>query len=197
MRGCSLALLFWLALATAGLAQLSSAPRMGIPLGGRGVDELAARKVLVSNYCRLDFEGARLEEAGWNRFKAYTSLHANPEFNRIVIVTRFNVESPAQPVEELGASYQTLGFYDEGEGYTAMAASDQVVFHLQEQKGDLLVTEVRPAWPHVSARAAVGWMNMRIADLQTNDVERSHLKDAVRQLNKFLPQPRTAAMPVR
>ena len=67
------------------------------------------RKYLLSNYCRLDFEGARLEQAGWNRFKAYTSLHANPEFTRIVIVTRFNVESPAQPVEELGGELPDAG----------------------------------------------------------------------------------------
>jgi hypothetical protein len=196
MRRRPLALLFWFVLTSAALAQFGSAPQPGVKLRGRSFSELfAAQKALLSNYCRLDFEGARLEAAGWSRFKPYTSLRANPDFHRVVIVTRFNIEPPEQPVEELSATYQTLGFYQEGEGYTAQAASDQVTFRVQEQNGDLLVTEVRPDAPHVSARAAVAWMNLRLADPKTTDLEQSHLKDAVQQLQKLLPQPRSASPP--
>lgn len=188
-----LALLFWFVWTSAALAQLSSAPQPGVKLRGHSFSELfAAQKTLLSSYCRLDFEGARLEAEGWTRFKSYTSLRANPDFNRIVIVTRFNIETPEQPVEELNASYQTIGYYQEGEGFTAVATSDQVTYRVQEQNGDLLVTAVRPESPHVSARAAVAWMNMRLADPKTADFERTHLKDAVQQLNRFLPQPRQA-----
>ncbi len=151
--------------------------------------------MLLSSYCRLDFEGARLQAAGWSRFKPYTSLRANPEFNRVVIVTRFNIETPEQPVEELSATYQTVGFYQEDEGYTAQASSDQVTFRVREQNGDLLVTELRPESPHVSPRAAIAWMNLRLADPKTSDLERAYLKDALQQLNKFLPQPRPATQP--
>jgi len=191
-----LALLFWFVLTSAALAQLNSAPQPGVSLRGHSFGELfAAQKVLLSNYCRLDFEGARLDAAGWNRFKPYTSLRANPEFHRIVIVTRFNIEDPGQPTEELSVNYQTLGFYQEDEGYTALSSSDQVTFRIQEQKGGLLVTEVRPESPHVSPRAAATWMNLRLADPQTSDPERIHLRDALQQLNKFLPPARPAAPP--
>ena len=196
MRRRPLALLFWFVLTSAALAQFGSAPQPGVKLRGRSFSELfAAQKTLLSNYCRLDFEGARLEASGWNRFKPYTSLRANPEFNRVVIVTRFNIESPEQPVDELSASYQSVGFYQEGEGFTDEASSDQVTFRVQEQNGDLLVTAIRPESPHVSPRAAIAWMNVRLANPQTSDFERVHLKDAVQQLNKFLPQPRPATPP--
>lgn len=193
MRRRPLALLFWFALTSAALAQFTSVQQSGVKLRGRSFSELyAAQKTLLSNYCRLDFEGARLQSAGWNRFKPYTSLRDNPEFNRVVIVTRFNIEAPEQPVEELSASYQAVGFYQEGEGFTAEASNDQVTFRVQEQNGDLLVTAVHPESPHVSPRAAVAWMNLRLADPKTTDLERAHLKDALEQLNKFLPQPRPA-----
>jgi hypothetical protein len=196
MRRSLLALLFCVVLTSASVAQLGSAPQSGVKLRGHSFSELyAAQKTLLSNYCRLDFEGARLESAGWARFKPYTSLRANPEFNRVVIVTRFNIETPEQPGEELNASYQTVGFYQEGEGYTASASSDQATFRMQEQNGDLLVTEIRPESPHVSPRAAIAWITLRLSDPKTNDVERVHLKDALLQLNKFLPQPRPATPP--
>ncbi len=169
MRRHLLALLFCTALTSAALAQFSSAPQPGVKLQSHSLSELyAAQKILLSNYCRLDFEGARLQAAGWNRFKPYTSLRANPEFNRIVIVTRFNIETPEQPVEELSASYQTAGSYQEDEGYTAQPGSDQVTFRVQEQNGDLLVTQIRPESPHVSPRAAIAWITLRLADRKTS-----------------------------
>lgn len=196
MRRHLLALLFFSALTSAAPAQLSPAPQPGVNLRSHSFSELyAAQKTLLSNYCRLDFEGARLEASGWSRFKPFTSLRANPEFNRIVIVTRFNIDTPEQPVEELSASYQIAGFYQEDEGYTAQPGSGQVTFRVQEQNGDLLVTEVRPESPHVSPRAAIAWMTLRLADPKTSDLERAHLKDAVQQLNKLLPQPRPATPP--
>jgi hypothetical protein len=192
------ALLFLLVWTAAALAQFgsNSSSQPGVKLRGQSFAELyAAQKVLLSNYCRLDFEGARLQPAGWNRFKPYTSLRTNPEFTRVIIVTRFNIEAPEQPSEELSANYQTVGSYREGEGYTSASFSDQVTFRMQEQNGNLLVTEVHPETPHVSPRAALAWMTLRLADPKTSELERALLKDAVQQLNKSLPQPRPATNP--
>ena len=66
---------------------------------------------LLSNYCRLDFEGARWNPSGWSRFKPYTSLRANPEFSRVVIVTRFDIETPEQPERRVHGNYRTMGYY--------------------------------------------------------------------------------------
>jgi hypothetical protein len=138
----------------------------------------------------LDFEGARLQAGGWERFRPYTSLGANPEFTRILIVTRFDVETPEQPSEELNVHYQTVGSYQLDEGYTAGSSSEQAEFRVQEQNGVLLVTAVSPESPHVSPRAALAWMKLLLDDPKTSDFERAHLLDAVNQLNKLLaPHP--------
>lgn len=171
-----------------------SGSQPGVKLRGRSFAELyAGQKVLLSNYCRLEFEGARLQPSGWNRMKPFTSVRANPEFSRVMIVTRFDIEAPEQPTEQLHANYHVVGIYDENEGYTNRSTNERVEFRVQVQNGDLLVTEVSPGTPHVSPRAAVAWMNLRLADPQITELERAHLKDAVNELNKFLPKPATAA----
>jgi hypothetical protein len=189
-----LSLLFLFVLTAAAWAQYGPSAQPGVKLHGRSFEELyTAQKVLLSNYCRLDFEGARLQPAGWNRFKPFTSLRANPEFTRVIVVTRFSIEAPEQPTESLNTTYQTVGYYEEGAGYTAHSSSDEVTFRMQVQNGDLLVTAVSPETPHVSPRAAIAWMNMRLSDPKTSELERAQLKDAVNQLNKLLPQPHPAA----
>jgi hypothetical protein len=166
-----------------------------VNLRGKSFAELfAAQKVLLSNYCRLDFEGARLQPSGWARFKPFTSLRANPEFTRVVVVTRFDIEAPEQPSEEVNAHFQTVGSYDEGEGFTSAASSDRVTLRVQQQpNGDLLVTEVHPGAPHVSPRSAISWLNVRLADPKVTELERAHLKDAVDQLNRLFPRPHPVA----
>jgi len=188
-----LSLLFLVALTSAVFAQFASAPQSGVKLRGRSIAEFESeQKTLLSNYCRLDFDGARLDPSGWSRFRPYTSLRANPEFTRIVVVTRFNIEIPQQPGEELAATYRTVGFYHRGESYRDAVQSDRVQFRVQEQNGILLVTGFTPDEPHVSPRAAVTWMNHLLDNPKTPDWERVNLKDAVERLNKFLPQPRSA-----
>jgi len=182
-------LLFLAILTTAALSQMSPS----IPLGGPSeIDPVTQKRILLSNYCRLDFEGARLSPDGWNRFKTYTSMRANPEFNRIVIVTRYNVENP-QIDAPLFVTFQAVGYYDLVEGYVASNTRERVEFQLEDRRENLLVSYVIPESPHVSPRAAIAWMNLRLADPKTSDLERGRLKDAVNQLNKFLPQPRPAA----
>ena len=148
-----------------------------------------------SNYCRLDFEGARLRSDGWSRFKPYTSMRFNPDYSRVVIVTRFNVETPGEQAAVLYVNYRTVGYYDELVGYTASATSERVEFQVAEHNDEVLVAEVTPGIPHVSPRAAIAWMNLRLADPKTSDVERAHMKDALEQLNKLLPQVRPATPP--
>jgi hypothetical protein len=193
-----LCLLILIVLTAAAMAQYGATSQAGsqpgVKLRGRSFSELyAAQKVLLSSYCRLEFEGARLQASGWNRLKPFTSLRSNPDFSRVVIVTRYDIEAPAQPTEQLYANYHVVGLYDESEGYSDHSTNDRVEFRVQEQNGNLLVTEVAPDTPHVSPRAAVAWMNLRLSDPKITELERAHLKDAVNQLNNFLPQPHPAA----
>ena len=158
-----------------------------VRLGGQSFSDLyAAQRMLLSNFCRLDFEGARLQAGGWDRFRPYTSLRDNPDFSRVVIVTRFDIETPDQPSEELPVHFQTVGFYQLGEGYTADNSGQSAEFRVQEQNGALMVTAVSPESPHVSPRAALAWMKRLLNDPKTDDLEREHLRDAVSQLNALL-----------
>ncbi len=197
MRRCLLPLMFVLLLAAAAMAQFigvqPSAP--GVRLHSTSVADLSAsQKVLLSNFCRLDFEGARLQAAGWNRMKPFTSLRSNPEFERIVVVLRYDVETVERPTETVRVIYKAVGSYSETEGYTAFSANDHVVFRTQEERGDLMVTEIAPAAPHVSPKAAIDWMNLRIRDSSTSEIERAHLKEAIAELSKLVPQPRAATV---
>jgi hypothetical protein len=161
-----------------------------VRLVGQSFSDLyAAQKMLLSSFCRLDFEGARLQAGGWERFRPYTSLHANPEFTSILIVTRFDIETPEQPTEELNVHFQAVGSYQLGEGYTADKSSQSAEFRVQEQNGSLMVTAVSPESPHVSLRAALVWMKQLLDDPKTDDAERVHLRDAVNQLNALLAPP--------
>ena len=177
-------------LTTAAVAQAGSGSfTPGVPLDkSRDIDIVTKKRVLLSNYCRLDFEGARLRSDGWSRFKPYTSMRFNPDYSRVVIVTRFNVETPGEQAAVLYVNYRTVGYYDELVGYTASATSERVEFQVAEHNDEVLVAEVTPGIPHVSPRAAIAWMNLRLADPKTSDVERAHMKDALEQLNKLLPQ---------
>jgi hypothetical protein len=148
--------------------------------------------VLLSGYCRLDFEGARLQPGGWSRFKPYTSLRSNPDYARIVIVTRYDIETPEAPSNIVEVSYPSVGVYEETQGYLPLSGVDKVTFHLREQAGDLIILDLDPETPHVSVRAALAWMKQRLADPATSELEQVHLKDAVARLTALLPPPAPA-----
>lgn len=187
MRRTWIALLF-LSLTTAALAQYGSTPEGGVKLHGLSFSDLyGAQKILLSNYCRLDFEGGRLQPQGWVRFKPYTSMRENPDFTRVMVVTRFDIETPEQPSELLNVNYQVVGYYQVGEGYTAAPSNEHVEYRVQEQSGTLTITAISPETPQVSPRAALAWMTLQLNDSKTSDFERAHLKDAIVQLNRLLP----------
>jgi len=198
---CLLALLSLFLLATAAMAQYGSADSQAnsapsVRLRGRSYSDLyAAQRTLISSYCRLDFEGARLLPKGWERFKPYASMRFNPDFNRVMVVTRFDIEAPGEASEELDVVYRSVGYYRLGEGYTQSAATLRAGFLVEEQNGNLLVTTVKPETPFVSPKAALEWMNRLLNDPQTSDFERAHLKDALNQLSKYAPQTPPAAGP--
>ena len=167
----------------------------GMKIHGRNVsDFLAAQRILLSNFCRLDFEGARLQPAGWNRIKPFTSLRMNPEFERVVIVVRFDIESTEQPSETVRVNYKAVGYYDSNDGYATISGSDRVIFRIQEHDRNLMITEIAPTAPHVSPRAALEWMNLRMNDATTTDLERVHLKEAIGEVSKLVPQPHASAV---
>jgi hypothetical protein len=153
--------------------------------GGRSLPDVAAtQKALLSAYCRLDFEGVRLQADGWSRFKPHTSLRANPEFSRFVVVSRYDVEVTEPPTSRVVVKYLAVGIYDLAEGYTPAPSPALASFRVQEQSEALVITEFVPAEPHVSIRAALAWMNARLNDPKTAVWEQAHLRQAIAELSK-------------
>lgn len=194
MRRFCLILLLLIAAAAQGqigLSTPSSTP--GVRLRSRNISDLGATaKVLLSNYCRLDYEGARLQPEGWARFKNYTSLRNNPEFHQVVIVSRYDVEWSAEAPYSADVAYRVTGIFDENEGYSPLPTVARVTFRTQELNGDLVVAEIKPDVPHVSAQAAVTWMKLRLQDPKLPESVRSHLKSSLDEVSKLAPQPKAA-----
>src|ERR1017187_1276244 len=51
----------------------------------------AEYRQLVANYCRMDYDGARIVPGGWTRIQPVTGWRDNPDFHRIAVVTRYQI----------------------------------------------------------------------------------------------------------
>ncbi len=157
----------------------------GVRLHNRSSAEvLGLQRALLSNFLRLDFDGARLQPDAWARVKAYTTLRPTQEWQRIIIVTRWDIETVEIPSDSLTVTYKLSGVYDIADGYSAFSSSQRVRFDMREHDGNLVVTAITPDAPHLSARAALAWMRQRITDPGISDPERAHLRDAIAQLER-------------
>jgi hypothetical protein len=166
-------------------AQIGVTPQNsgGMRLRNRSsADVLGAQRILLSNFCRLDFEGARLQPDAWARIKPYTSVRPAEEWPRIIIVTRWDTEAVENASDSLTVTYKISGVYDMTAGYSAISASERVRFVIRERDDNLIITSITPDAPHLSARAALGWMRQRLADATISDSEHAHLRAAIAQL---------------
>ena len=154
----------------------------------------ASERVVVANYCRADFTGARLESKGWSRIRPYTTMDSNPGFTRIVIVSRYSIEPPIEESDVWIVDYQTVGYYLTGAGYNPATTSEraEIMINRDKERQKPFVASVRPQDPFVSPRSAIAWMQARLGDSSTDDGERKHLQDAIAELSKLLPLPAAA-----
>lgn len=159
----------------------------------RSASELyAEQRRVVGTWCRQDFEGLRLSDTGWDRFKPVTAFKKNPEFTSIVIVSRFQVEPRDNISWDMDVTYQILGRYDLGSGYIADPGTQTQSFHTKEIDGDILIVGIDPGTPHVSKKAAIDWMKRQL-QTTSSDVEKIHLNDAL----KLLEAPAATGEPSR
>jgi hypothetical protein len=166
----------------------------GFRLKTRSASDLyAEQRRAVGTWCRQDFEGLRLSDTGWDRFKSVTSFKKNPEFTSIVIVSRFQVEARDTMAWDMDVTYTTIGRYERGAGYVPESGTQTITFSTKDIDGDILVTNVDPASPHVSKKAAIEWMKREL-QTTTSDVEKIHLQDALKVLDT---QPVANALLVR
>jgi hypothetical protein len=141
---------------------------------------------LVSKYCRLDYEGARLDGQGWAKVEPLVSWKSNPEYAEINIISRYAVD--AEPTESHGkynvtVHYRLLGSYNMVTGYVPEAPNAQqiVQYTVTDTKGDLRISDSENNLPHPSRAAMLKWLNEKLNAAQ-DDLAKTRYQDALRQL---------------
>ena len=56
---------------------------------------------VVSAYCRLDFQGARLSPEGWERMRNLTMFRENPDFHSFFVVSRYQLIETHTPTADV------------------------------------------------------------------------------------------------
>jgi hypothetical protein len=128
----------------------------------RGVSDADVRNK-VAQYCRLDYQGARLSEQGFQKLKPVVNWTSNPEYPLIDVVSRYDVNLTVVPERgKWGATvtYHLLGRFNLGQGYTLEAAGSdkEVAFTVQEVNGELKVVDNDPNYPRPSRAAMLKWL---------------------------------------
>ena len=158
-----------------------------LPLGHVDQDTKTLNvRELVSKYCRLDYEGARLDGQGWAKVEPLVSWKSNPEYAEINIISRYTVD--AEPAESHGkytvaVHYRLLGSYNLVTGYVPEPPNTQqtVQFTVTDTKGDLRISDSENNLPHPSRATMLKWLNEKLNAAQ-DDLAKRHYQDALRQL---------------
>ncbi len=143
----------------------------------------AAQRQTVGAWCRQDFEGQRLDSASWVNFKPLTMLKDNPEFSQFIIVARYDIPNREKFSWDVDVTYWEIGRYERGIGYVASPGTRTLSFTTKEVEGNLFITEVDSPTPRVSKRAAVEWMKKQLENEKTSELEKAHLRDAIKALD--------------
>src|ERR1039458_60353 len=74
-----------------GSAALAQFP---LPLGHVEQDTRAEQmRELVSKYCRLDYDGARMATQGWPKLQSLVWWKTNPDYIQMNVIARYTVET--------------------------------------------------------------------------------------------------------
>ena len=149
-------LLFILLTSTASIAQF---PIHGVP------QRIASRNV-VSNYCRMDYEGSRLLKDSWARMKPLTTWKDNPDWQGFTVVSQYELVDASDGLRSaiVVVKYFVLGRFEGGLGYAAEPGTEEVTFRLKDVDGDWKIDDVDPIiTPHISKARAVAWLKTSLA----------------------------------
>ena len=135
-----------------------------------GRDEELARpaqiRELVSKFCRLEYEGARLDPQGWSRFEPVVWWKTNPEYAQMDVVSRFTVDEPTEDhgKYEVMVHYRLIGGYDLNAGYAPEPGAVQnVEYTVTYENAAWKIASAENTSPHVSKAAMLKWLNSKLA----------------------------------
>jgi len=126
---------------------------------------------LVSKYCRLDYEGERLDPQAWAKFQPLVWWTRAPQYSQIDVVARYVVDS--EPVSEKGkytvtVHYRLLGTYDLANGYAPepQGAMQNVDFTVSVENSEWRIADAENTFPHPSRAAMLKWLGQQMAAAQ-------------------------------
>jgi hypothetical protein len=128
-------------------------------------------RTLVSNYCRLDYEGARLDPKSWPKLQPLVWWTESPKYSQIDVVARYVVDP--EPVSRnnkyiVSVHYRLLGTYDLANGYVPEPAGSMqnVDFLISSENTEWRIADAENTFPHPSRATMLKWLNERLATEQ-------------------------------
>lgn len=126
---------------------------------------------VVSKYCRLDYEGLRLDQQGWPKFQPLVWWTSAPEYSKVNVIARYTVDS--EPSEDHGkysvtVHYRLLGTFDPALGYVAEpdGTIQDVYFSVTSQNFEWRISNADNTLPHPSRAAMLKWLTQKISTIQ-------------------------------
>jgi hypothetical protein len=168
-------------------------PAVNMPHTAEPASFEAQQRLTVINYCRMDFDGARLSPQSFDRMRPLLMQAENPKFDSFEVVARYSVPPVADPSGPVIATYRLAGRWDNRAGWKEGSFSEDVRFDVVQREGAALIANVEPATPHVSARAALTYLRQRLASAQT-DSERAMIQKGIDAITAIAnPAPASSA----
>ncbi len=159
----------------------------GFKVKARNVtDLLAEQRQVLGGWCRQDFDGARLSADSWQKMAPFTALKDNPDFSKITVVSRYDIQRPEQYSNVATVTYYVLGEYEPGAGYIANPDRRDVSFRLVNKDDRLVISEIDTTSPFVSKATLLKYLNDK-KQAAKSDLERADLQRAIDSLTQTQP----------
>ena len=169
------------------LAVGCAAQDIPFPVGHADQDTRAEQvRALVSQYCRLDYSGARLDQQGWTKLEPLVWWKSNPDYTQVDVISRYTVETQPEATNgrySVTVHYRLLGRFETGIGYSREVGNPtrDVEYTVTAVKDEWRIDDAEPNFPHPSQAAMVKWLTAQISTTQDASAKNIY-EEALRQL---------------
>ncbi|MGC2112142.1 MAG: hypothetical protein WA655_21670 [Candidatus Korobacteraceae bacterium] len=146
----------------------------------------AQTRELVSKYCRLDYDGARLNPQSWSKIQPLVWWKTSPEYNKINVIARYTVDpgsSSGHTKYTVTVHYRLLGTLDLANGYVPEPenTTQDVSYVVSSENSDWRIADAENTLPHPSRAAMLKWLNNQIGTTQ-DETMKAIYQAALKQL---------------
>jgi hypothetical protein len=141
---------------------------------------------IVSNFCRLDYEGVRLDPQLWSKYQPLVWWKTAPGYSQIDVVARYTVDTPPDASHgryDVTVHYRLLGTYDLATGYVAEpeVTNQDFDFDVTSENSEWRIADAENTFPHLSRAAMLKWLNTQLST--TQDVAaKTRYQNALKQI---------------